>query len=77
MYVCFVLFYLGLILRRDLESFVKFLKSNLLEKEIKNRENELEKQRLTVIRYFFLIRYGQYNFDGKEDFERYFIKLGN
>lgn len=62
--------------RRDPESLVKPLKSNSSEKETKNRENELEKQRPTATRHLLLIRHGQYNLDGKEDSERYLTKLG-
>lgn len=68
---------MGLISRRDPESLVKPLKSNSSEKETKNRENELEKQRPTATRHLLLIRHGQYNLDGKEDSERYLTKLGN
>lgn len=77
LYVCFILFDLGFISRRDPESLVKPLKSNSSEKETKNRENELEKQRPTATRHLLLIRHGQYNLDGKEDSERYLTKLGN
>lgn len=75
-YECFVLFNLGIISRRDPGSLVKPLKSNSSEKETKNRENELEKQRPTATRHLLLIRHGQYNLEGKEDSDRYLTKLG-
>lgn len=75
-YECFVLFNLGIISRRDPGSLVKPLKSNSSEKETKNRENELEKQRPTATRHLLLIRHGQYNLEGKEDSDRSLTKLG-
>lgn len=62
--------------RRDPESLVKPLKNTSSEKDTKNRENELEKQKPTATRHLLLIRHGQYNLEGKEDSERYLTKLG-
>ncbi|CAG2254351.1 PGAM5 [Mytilus edulis] len=64
--------------RRDPNILVKPDKSTegTTEKDLKDVENEIKKRTPTASRHLLFIRHGQYNTDGKTDFDRYLTELG-